>query len=342
MAVYIVTGNLGSGKSLVAMGKMRDYLWRGRRVATNVNVHVEHLISGNHPSNILRVADHPTSDFLWNELGFGSDTKDESKFGMLLLDEVGTWLNSREWKSTDRQRVIDWFIHSRKRRWDCYLVCQSVNMIDKQVREAIGEHVVICRRLDRMGLPLIGWLTNFLGLRLTMPQVHIAHVRYCAGMSLNTAPTVARWIYTGRDLWGSYDTSQRFQSENDGCSTVLPPSLYEWLRKPRGFGLYWIDVCKQRNWKRLERLIECFRTVTDQEKSYRLLQLWTEHGAALTSKMLPTYSEWADSLQAALKYRQMSSGCVAATWFGRFGFAADPQTPECSCVHVQSDHWLTA
>lgn len=40
MAVYIVTGNLGAGKSLIAMGKMRDYLWRGRRIATNVNVHV--------------------------------------------------------------------------------------------------------------------------------------------------------------------------------------------------------------------------------------------------------------------------------------------------------------
>lgn len=329
MAVYIVTGNLGSGKSLVAMGKMRDYLWRGRRVATNVNVHVEHLISGNHPSNILRVADHPTSEFLWNELGFGSDTKDESKFGMLLLDEVGTWLNSREWKGADRQRVIDWFIHSRKRRWDCYLICQSVNMIDKQVREAIGEHVVICRRLDRMGIPLIGWLINFIGLRATLPQIHIAHVRYCAGMSLNTAPTVATWMYQGRDLWGSYDTSQRFQADNDGCATLLSPYVYKWLAKPKGPGLWLIEVCKQRNWKRLERVIELFRTVTEQEKSYRFLQLWTEHGNALTTEPKQTFKAWHDSIQAAFKYRRATPARCTVAWFGRFGFAADRQTPEC-------------
>ncbi|EBN6690252.1 zonular occludens toxin, partial [Salmonella enterica] len=34
MPVYFVTGKLGSGKTLVAVGKIRDYLVAGRRVAT--------------------------------------------------------------------------------------------------------------------------------------------------------------------------------------------------------------------------------------------------------------------------------------------------------------------
>lgn len=322
MAVYIVTGNLGAGKSLIAMGKMRDYLWRGRRVATNVNVHVEHLISGKNPSNILRTPDQPSSEFLWNQLGMGSDSKDESQFGMLLLDEVGTWLNSREWKGADRQKVIDWFIHSRKRRWDCYLLCQSVNMIDKQVREAIGEHVVMCRRLDRMGIPLIGWLLNLVGLKVRMPQVHIAAVRYCAGMSLNAAPTVDRWVYTGRDLWGSYDTSQRFQAENDGAATLLPPNKYSWLKKPHDLGLAAIDFCKQRGWRKLERVLEICRNVTDAEKGYRLLQLWTEHGPALTNSPMRSYSKWLESIEAALKYRRATPARCTAAWFGRFGFVS--------------------
>ncbi|MFK4136821.1 zonular occludens toxin domain-containing protein, partial [Pseudomonas luteola] len=37
MAVYFVTGKLGSGKSLVAVGKIRDYMIAGRRVATNLD-----------------------------------------------------------------------------------------------------------------------------------------------------------------------------------------------------------------------------------------------------------------------------------------------------------------
>lgn len=80
-------------------------------------------------------------------------------------------------------------------------------MIDKQVREAIGEHVVMCRRLDGMGIPLIGWVLNLIGLKIRMPQVHIAAVRCCAGMSLNAAPTVDRWgVYTQAATFGAATT----------------------------------------------------------------------------------------------------------------------------------------
>lgn len=251
MAVYIVTGNLGGGKSLVCQGRMRDYLWRGRRVATNVNVRVENLVSHRAPRDILRIPDYPTAQFLWDGLGFGSDERDESKFGMLLIDEVGTWLNSRAWQGGDRQRVIDWFLHSRKRRWDCYLVAQSVNMIDRQIRDAIGEHVVFCRRLDRLGIPMIGPLLSAMGAAVRMPQVHVAAVRYVAGMSVNTAPTVDRWFYRGRELYGSYDTSQRFDAANDGVATMLSPDRYAWLRKPHGFWFGVQEFLERNGYRRL-------------------------------------------------------------------------------------------
>jgi hypothetical protein len=298
MAVYIVTGTLGSGKSLVAMGKARDYLWNGRRVATNVNIQVENLVSGKQPHNIFRVPDHPTAAFLWDTLGYGGETRNENSFGMFLMDEVGTWLNAREWNGKDRQRVIEWFIHSRKRRWDCYLLTQSLEMIDRQVRLAIAEHVVVCGRADRLSIPFIGFILEQAGIALRLPQVHIAKVFYTAGRSMATATKVATWIYRGRDLWGSYDTSQRFQTENDGCATMLDPHGYGWLRKPKSFTLDLINVCKQRGWQRLERMLEIFHTMTPEERGYRLLQLWEAHGNAMTKPLRMSFDEWAETCEA--------------------------------------------
>lgn len=295
MAVYIVTGNLGAGKSLCMMGKMRDYLWEGKRVATNVNVRVEHLVSGKAPRNILRTPDQPPAEFLWDVLGLGSDSRNEKTFGMLLLDEVGTWLNAREWKGNERQRVIEWFIHSRKRRWDCYLLAQSINMIDKQVREAIGEHVVFCRRFDRMTVPLIGPLIAAAGGRLPLPQVHVAAVRYCAGMSINTAPTVARWFYSGRDLWGSYDTSQRFDASNDGCASMLSPDKYPWLRKPMGIGFTVQEWLEKRDFHRLAALVDRIRPISDLERQYRYLQVCDNVPESLHVAPVVTFEDYFSS-----------------------------------------------
>lgn len=297
MAVYIITGNLGSGKSLCAMGKMRDYLWENKKVATNVNVHVENLVSGKAKRDIIRTPDHPSSEFLWDKLGLGGESKLESGFGMLLIDEVGTWLNSREWKGSDRQKVIEWFIHSRKRRWNCYLIAQSVNMIDKQIREAIGEHIVLCARADRFGIPFVGFLFSQLGLNIRLPQIHMAKVYYAAGKSLLNAPVVDRWVYSGRDLWGSYDTGQRFSADNDGMATMLDPHTYQWLQKPSSFTLDMIEVCKSRRWQRLERVFELLHTQTPAERGYRLLQLWQEYGNAITRPMDYTFDHWAEKVE---------------------------------------------
>lgn len=310
MAVYIVTGNLGGGKSLVCMGKMREYLWARKRVATNVNVRVEHLVSGKFHRDILRIPDHPTAEFLWDGLGFGGPSRDEAQFGMLLIDEVGTWLNAREWKGSDRQKVIEWFIHSRKRRWDCFLVAQSSNMIDKQVREAIGEHIVFCRRFDRMGIPMIGPIISMLGSSLRMPQLHVAAVRYVAGMSINSAPTVDRWFFSARDLWGSYDTAQRFHSSgasesgcnhlgqswlvHPGCASMLSPDAYKWLCKPKTLSFSLWEFLSKHNFAKLAALVDSLRTpnMSDMETDYRYLQIVDQVDGALVKRGFPTFSDW--------------------------------------------------
>src|SRR5690606_41824258 len=48
-----------------------------------------------------------------------------------------------------RTAVIDWCLHARKLGWDIIFIVQNISIVDKQARLALGEHLVICRRLDR-------------------------------------------------------------------------------------------------------------------------------------------------------------------------------------------------
>lgn len=201
MAVYIVTGKLGSGKTLAMVGRIQEALWKGHRVATNLNIYPDKLLGPNHKRGELwRVPDKPTGPEL-EALGYGNNdpaNREEDSFGHLVLDECGTWLNNRTWDDKEREPLINWLVHARKWHWHVYLIIQHINAIDKQVREKLGEHVVVCRRTDRMKIPLIG---------ARFPKVHIGFVRY--GVNIND-PIVERWVYRAKDLYNAYDTDQKF------------------------------------------------------------------------------------------------------------------------------------
>jgi hypothetical protein len=199
MAVYFVTGKLGSGKSLVSVSKIRDYLEAGRRVATNLDLDIDQMFTYC-KSSALRLPDKPRAQDMIS-LGSGYDHddprhNDESKYGLIVLDECGTWLNSREWNDKDRRALIDWFLHARKKRWDVIFLIQDIDAVDQQIARALCEHLVICRRLDRMRF-----------VRIPLPKLHIANVYY----GRNKENFVERWVYKGTDLYTAYDTLQQFR-----------------------------------------------------------------------------------------------------------------------------------
>lgn len=207
MTVYFVTGKLGSGKSLISVGKIRDYMQDGRRVATNLNIFPDNLFTYS-KSNVVRLPDNPRFEDM-DALGKGYEHEDkyhndESRYGLIVLDECGTWLNSREWNAKGRRDLIKWFYHARKRRWDVIFLIQDIESIDGQIFRSLGEHVVICRRMDKYKIPVI---------KLKMPRFHIASVYYG---SVNKANFVDRWVYRGMDLYPLYDTLQEF---DDGVQT---------------------------------------------------------------------------------------------------------------------------
>lgn len=218
MAVYFITGTLGCGKTLCTVGKIRDYLGQGRRVATNLDINLTALCKPDSKVSITRVPDKPVL-FDLECLGIGCEESDESKYGLLVLDELGTWFNSRNWRDKDRLDVIDWFLHARKKHWDIYFIVQSIDSLDGQLVSALCEHLVICKRTDRLTIPIIGPVLKTLGIQKVLPKIHVAKVYYGQNTS---AMAVDRWWYRARDLYAAYNTDQIFDDESCAVNTVLP------------------------------------------------------------------------------------------------------------------------
>ena len=237
MAIYLISGKLGSGKTLSSVGVIREALLSGRKVATNLDLHLDKLLPSSRgrprrsdgtsavhqPVQAVRIPDKPGVEDL-ELLGSGNDSMDETKNGVIVLDELAAWLNSRTFNDKSRAPVIDWLIHSRKFGWDVYFICQHIEQIDKQVRTSLVEYLVTCRRLDRIKIPFIGKLIQSLSagyLSGNLPKIHVAVVKYGTEQH---APIADRWIYQAKDLHAAYNTRQVFtDSYASGTYSYLTP-----------------------------------------------------------------------------------------------------------------------
>lgn len=247
MAVYAITGKLGSGKGKGAMKLLRDYLRAGKRVATNCDIFLEDMMPGQSRATVVRMPDKPDVSDLY---AIGSGNRfvdfepiviardkafeymppspkllpgfDEAHNGALFLDECASWLNTRDFQAKGRSGILEWCIHARKYGWDVYFICQNIDQIDKQLRQSLFEYVVRMNRLDRMKIPFVS-----AGIQLmtagysngSMPRLHIGVVR------LGTSPdgiVADRWHFRGDDLNNAYNTTQVFSdSYPHGIHSVL-------------------------------------------------------------------------------------------------------------------------
>lgn len=228
MPVYSVEGKLGTGKTKFCVWMAQNALLAGRRVASNVDMQT-HLMHPFKKTTFTRIPDKPT-DTDFDAMGHGNPgTYDEEKNGLLILDELGTWLNSRSFQDKGRAGVIDWLIHARKHGWDVYLIVQDANMIDKQVRESLIEYQCRCMQLGKIRIPVIGKFLSMFSERWGyLPKAHTVTARTGYGVNAIVAD---RWIFKGNDLHAAYDTRQIFTaSYPHGAHSVLPP--WDWKPKP--------------------------------------------------------------------------------------------------------------
>lgn len=210
MAIFFITGGLGGGKSLCAMMKIREYLYNGRKIATNMNVNLEHLChADNRRARVIRVPDAPTIDDL-KVIGLGSDQPGEKNHGLLVLDELGTWFNARDFGDKGRKDVLKYCIHLRKYRWDVLFLVQDFTMVDKQMRGNITTFLVTCQSSHDL------WIFK------PFKKFHIATVR------LRTRIKTDSWWYRGTDLHHAYDTEQLYftvESADSGKSLFVDEEL---------------------------------------------------------------------------------------------------------------------
>lgn len=223
MPVYSVEGRLGTGKTKFAVMMAREALMAGRRVASNVDLYTDKLIPTKR-SSYIRIPDKPTPADL-EAIGHGSpdDPYNEDAYGVMILDELGTWLNSRTFQDKSRAGVIDFLIHARKKGWNVFLLVQDSGMIDRQVREALIEYQCRATRMDKVRIPFVGWFLASLHKPWGyFPKFHVVTAKLMVdGQSVMVAD---RWAFRGHDLHAGYDTLQAFSSDYPhGPHTVLPP-----------------------------------------------------------------------------------------------------------------------
>lgn len=214
----LLTGKRGAGKSLIACSQIRERMQNGCMVATNLNLFIDVLVSPRNKVRPFRLPDWPTAtDMEMLPLGNPSLTwgdgqvkmlpgYDEKQNGLLVLDELSTFLNSRNWQAKDRQDLINWLLQSRKFGWDLMFLAQHPRLVDAQVRDSLFDLVGVVRRLDKVAVPFFGKVAAVMGFKLKMPRLHIAALRY--GMHQDS-PIAERIWCRGTDLFKAYDTTQK-------------------------------------------------------------------------------------------------------------------------------------
>lgn len=225
MAIYSVEGKLGTGKTKFCVWRAQGALRSGLRVASNVDLNLEFLVPELAGASYIRIPDKPSADDLY-AIGHGNpSTYDEDMNGILILDELGSWLNTRSFQDKSRAPVIDWLIHARKHGWHVFFICQDASMIDAQVRNALIEYTCRCRRLDKVKIPVLGMILGLFNSKWAyMPRMHMVAARIGEGTSVIVAE---RWNFKGDDLHAAYDTRQVFTAKDGACSsTVLHPNYF--------------------------------------------------------------------------------------------------------------------
>jgi len=212
MALYL-EGKPGAGKSLVAIGMIKDYLMRGRPVATNMDIYFHEWHDKYFKKlSCYRLPDYPSSQDL-NSLGYAyNGDYDETKNGLIVLDECSRNLNSRTWSEKIRLDMILWFSQYRKFCWDLILIVQDVKALDSQLRECTMELKGHCYNSKKTGwLSWVPW------------QFHLCVIRSILDKS---DVVLERMAYRVTDIKKLYNTRQQYSPVSEfqwGTYSYLSP-----------------------------------------------------------------------------------------------------------------------
>lgn len=233
MTDYAITGKKRSGKGLFCAGLIRDALKKGKRVATNMDIHLDKMFLPWNKATLIRLPDTPTAEDM-DALGLGYGTPDspisEDGNGLIILDECSKFFNARQWGDKGRQPLLDWLIHSGKLRWDVYYQMQGLEQVDKQLRSTQIEYHISVKRTDRWPIPGVTGLGKLVGLDIRFPKMHMGVYRH--GCDRDSLVVDRKW-YQAKDLYPTYDTEQRFLDRDHPDAVGIHSVLSNWHREGR-------------------------------------------------------------------------------------------------------------
>lgn len=237
----LLTGKRGEGKTLIATMLAKRYLSQNRPIATNVNFNLDKMVSPLNKTPIYRLPDAPSSNDL-KSLPVANAGYDESKNGLLLLDEASGFLNSHDWRDNDTKQIRFWLAQSRKDGWDLLFLAQDQKQIDAQIRNSLFELHGIARNMSKVGIPVLSFLFQwFFNVKLRMPAMHVFTQRY--GFGLNAAMANTEMI-RGGDLYDAYDTKQKIDPNASEAGnpqmfgSAMATMLSAWHLKGRYMGVF--------------------------------------------------------------------------------------------------------
>lgn len=209
MACLYVTGQRGSGKSLFAVKRAFEYLSDNKRVATNLDLYPDTRLNTFY--DVSRLPDVPNASH-FDYLGLGCDpvylnnkTYDNSKFGLIILDEISLFLSTKKNKEFDE--LMHWLVQSRKYGWDLLLLAQSKEQVHETVYKSLCDNLVICKADALVPIPYLGKLLRKIGLKGTLPDNHTALVFNGRSEQNDVIETIS---YSRSGYSVCYNTSQTF------------------------------------------------------------------------------------------------------------------------------------
>ncbi len=158
--IELITGKIGGGKTLRAVGEMIRHLGKGGTVCTNVELIWDEcclVCEERYGVKLLREQFRPldlNSEKSWQlQIPFG----EMPGAVLVVLDEIHLFYNSRNWAETQKKHgdLVSFLSQSRKVHVEIRFLCQASTNLDKQFRLQC-EYEIFTRRLADIKVPLFG------------------------------------------------------------------------------------------------------------------------------------------------------------------------------------------
>jgi len=158
-------GSVGSGKSYHATKEIVEVMRKGSHVYTNIPLDAVYMEKHGLTDRYNLLDDDDLGDMLKGEYQYeNAPSPNSAEFtkwkplpngtrttpNFIVLDELGTFLNARDWKKTDEQtrEFFKWLKEVRHHNCRAILIEQHFDNMSAQIRR-LSEHVVHHRSLDQ-------------------------------------------------------------------------------------------------------------------------------------------------------------------------------------------------